>query len=150
MLLVVVIIGVLVSVAVPRFSVSFDSMKAKSGAYDVAATLDYARATSILEGRTLRFEAAASGTEVRVTEERAPADRKAFLPLVRPLPDGVRVVAIDFADALVAGRGYVDFRPDGGCEPCTLKVLGVSGEEYDVQVLRGAMHATVARRRPDE
>jgi prepilin-type N-terminal cleavage/methylation domain-containing protein len=142
LLLVVVIIGILASVTIPHYARSFDFMKLRSAAHDVAATLEYARAVAVLEERTLRVEFPSTGGCV-VSEEDPPADRKPFETLRHDLPDGVTVGRIEFADTLAAGTDYVEFRPDGDCQPCTIKISGLGGEMYDVSVARGVGHTTV-------
>jgi prepilin-type N-terminal cleavage/methylation domain-containing protein len=143
LMLVVVILAVLASVAIPRYSRSFGFMKLRSGAYDVAATVEYARAMSVLEDRTLRVEFTVGSGHCVISEEDAPANRKAFATLTHELPDGVRIDAIGFADTASGGRDYIEFRPDGDCEPCTIRVTGHGGETFSIEITRGAGHARV-------
>ena len=149
MLLVVTIVGVLVAVAMPRYSRSFEFMKLKSGAYDLAATIEYAQATSILEERELRLGVEPGGRKCLLAEENPPPEKKPFAPVLCELPDGISIGALDFDDPLAGAPGYIDFHPDGELEPCVIRVRARSGEAYEVFVTGGAGGVRVVRAEAD-
>lgn len=143
MLLVVTIVAIMVSVAMPRFTRSFERMKLKSGAMDVAATVRYAQATSVLEERFLRFNVSADGAVCWVSEERTPLGIPPLREVRCELPAGVMIERIDFAGPLAGSREYVEFRPDGDTDPCAIRVAGRTGKAFEVLVARGAGNARI-------
>ena len=145
LLLVVTIIGVLAAVTVPRYSMSFEGMKLRSGAHDVAATLEFAQAMSILESRHLRFNVSDDGRACWISEERASGDRRPMIPVRCELPDGVRVDAIRYVNPLAGTAYYLDFSPSGEVEPCAVMVTSRSGDSLALHVTRGVGHVRLAR-----
>jgi prepilin-type N-terminal cleavage/methylation domain-containing protein len=134
MLLVVTLIGVMAAIAVPRYSRSFEHLKVRSAAYDVAAALEYAQAVSVLQDRRLRVTFGANGDECDVVADEFSSDESPIGDSYRRLPEGVKVDMLDFLDPFLSGRRYVGFRPSGECDRCVISVKGRSGDVYRVIV----------------
>ncbi len=150
LLLVVIILGVIVSMSVPRFSNSFDFMKLRSGTYDFAATLEHAQALSILQERFIRLEISPDGDSCRVESDRETADQTPIAPLRYELPADVRVGAVTFDDPFLSGRRYITFRPDGEADRCTLRVGNSAGDAFEIYVLGGLGRIRILRVEGDE
>lgn len=145
MLLVVIILGVAASLSVPRYARSFDGMKLRSGALDVAATVEHAQSMAVFDGRALRLTVAASGRGCRVESVLDLPDRPRFQTVVYELPRGIEIKSIEFDDPLVGKRSYVDFLPDGRADRCTIRVAGPGGAAFKIYVAEGLGRTRLAK-----
>jgi type II secretion system protein H len=137
MLLVVIIIGVTAAMAVPRYKSSFEYMKLKSGALDVAATVEHAQSRAVLEECMVRMTVEDEGARLVVDKDQRDASDVDFVTLTHDLPVGVTIGVIDFDDPLLGRRDYVTFRPNGQADRCTITVAGRTEETYRVYVESG-------------
>jgi len=144
LLLVVVILGVMATIAIPRYSGSFSRMKVRSGAYDFAATVEHAQATAILEGHRIRLSIEPNGRSCRMESEWAEEGGSAFKPVRYALPEGVRFEDVAFENPLASSRWYLIFEPDGGTDRCRVKVAGGAGG-YWIYVAEGLGRVRVVR-----
>ncbi len=145
LMLVVVILGVVAALAVPRYTRSFDAMKLSSAAYDVAATVEHAGSVAVLEGRRLRVSVSREGDLCWVSTDEDSPGLGHLRPVTCRMPQGVKIESIDFDDPLLAHRNYIVFRPDGWVDRSSIRVVGKTGGAFMVTVAGGAGHARVVR-----
>jgi type II secretory pathway pseudopilin PulG len=145
MMLVVTLIGVLAAITVPRYARSFEYLKVKSAAYDIAATMEYAQATSIVEGLPLRVVLDRRGGTCWVTADALYGGSPRVREARCEMPTGVKIDVIEFVDPFAGGRSYVGFRPSGESDRCIVKVVGRSGDVFCVIVSNGVGNVRVRR-----
>lgn len=136
-MLVVVIIGIVTAMAVPRYAHSLDYMKLRSAALDVAATSEHAQHTAVLEGRSLRLTVADDGRSCVVASDHDDPNLETFSPVRYSLPEKVTLDSLDFEDPLLAYRKYVTFLPDGRTDRASITLSNVFGDEFVVHLESG-------------
>lgn len=145
MMLVVIIIAITASIAVPRYARSFGHMKLKSAALDIAATVEHARNAAVLEEQALRLTVSSGGSVCTISSDREGLDQDAFSPVVYRLPSGIVIESLVFDDPLLGGKDYVRFLPDGWSERCTLSVADQTGDAFEVLVQTGLGRTLIAQ-----
>ena len=145
LLLVMVIIGVVMGVSIPRYKGSFEFMKLKSCSYDVAATIEHAQALAVLDERFVRLNFSDEGDECFLTERRGWARDEPFDPVEYEFATGVVLLKIEFEDPFRAMSRYVDFNPDGRFDNCTITLSNSEGDTYLIDVESGLGRVRVNR-----
>jgi len=144
MLLVVVIIAITAAIAVPRYARSFDHMKLRSTALDVAATVEHAQSTAVLEERFLKFTINRDEGTCVIESDSGDTSESPLSPISYELPRGISFHSVEFEDTLLAHRDYLTFRPDGWADRATIRLANKSGETYEISVQRGLGRTQVA------
>jgi type II secretion system protein H len=141
--LVLLIIGVLLSLAAPKLSL-LGQARLDASARRLAAMISYLNDEAALRGRVYRLTLELDESRYTI-ETQAPYARgeiaEGFVtewdPYAEPteLPLGIRIVRVESADrAALAGPEALYFLPEGGADTTTITLEGDDGRRLDVWV----------------
>ena len=115
-LIIVVIIGILALITIPRASVAKDRIMVNSARQEVAAAIATARAAAIQKGRPSKIVFASSSVTVYATTSAAGTLTKILGPISMDRAFGVSLVPANAADSVVyfEARGFASPRLSSG------------------------------------
>jgi len=110
LLLVIVIIGILIGISVPRFRKTFNHLQLNSSSRELQASMNYLRQRSIVEGKPIYLN--------------IDSDTGEYWAEVKDVKNRLRTYRVPIEIRIEAEQKQIIFYPDGSIDKVTISLIG--------------------------
>jgi len=133
LLLVVVILGIIASLAIPNFSQTYSSLQMQETAKNISYLMRYTQSQAIIRQRYFRLEFDEPNKEYRITRRAGEeSENKTEESFERIAGRNGRAFHIPEELTLETPKPFVEFYPNGDIEPVRIYLSNVKGKYFTV------------------